>query len=221
MTHIHFVSAHFGGKPPWKNRITHDKYTITNAFYDDNNTPSRHLSMHPRLKGKIPKMLEWKFIDSEWYVWLDSSIKILSNDICDWIIETANGKSLCLFKHSYASTILEEANRVRENLNRSVDYINRRYRGEPITEQLIHYYGDPQFKDNKLFGLTLFAYHRRASLLMKEWFDHNVIWSIQDQLSFPYVLNKSGIEYSLFDGLITEKNPYFEWDWKNREKNLN
>ena len=176
--------------------------------------------MHPRLKGKIPKMLEWQTIEADWYVWLDSSIKILSNDICEWILETANGKPLCLFNHSYASTIREEANRVRENLSRQVEYIKKRYSGEPITEQLVHYYGDPAFKDDKLFGLTIFAYHRTAKDLMQEWFNHNVIWSIQDQLSFPYVLSKSGLKYSTFEGLITEKNPYFQWNWQAREKNL-
>ena len=176
--------------------------------------------MHPRLKAKIPKMLEWRFIDADWYVWLDSSIRVLSNEICDWILQTAKDNPLCLFRHSYASSIREEALRVRDNLSRDISYIKRRYEGEPILEQLAHYYGDPTFRDNQLFGMTLFAYHRSASGLMQEWFNHNAIWTIQDQLSFPYVLHQSGLEYSLFDGLITEANPFFAWDWKAREERL-
>jgi len=220
MTHIHFVSAHFGGPAPWKHVVKHPKHTITCAYYDDLNTPSRHLAMHPRLKGKIPKMMEWQFVEADWYVWLDSSIRILSDDICDWILESAADKPLCLFKHSYASSIREEAQRVMDNLKRGIPYIQRRYQGEPILEQLIHYYGDPGFIDDRLFGLTFFAYHKSAMNLMREWFEHNVIWSIQDQLSFPYVLQKSGLSFSLFEGLITEPNPYFEWNWQSREQNL-
>lgn len=221
MARIHFVSAHFGGTPPWRHTIQHPHHQISCAYYDDFNTPSRHLAMHPRLKAKIPKMLEWQFIDADWYVWLDSSIRIRSDAICDWVLDTAGDNPLCLYKHSFAHSIHEEAKRVRDNLDREIDYIKRRYAGEPILEQVIHYYGDPDFVDNQLFGLTLFAYHRSASHLMLNWFHHNVIWSIQDQLSFPYCLQKSGLAYSLFDGLITEENPFFEWDWMRREENLN
>lgn len=220
MAHIHFVSAHYGGQPPWRLAISHPSHRVTAAYYDDSNTPARHLALHPRMKAKIPKMLEWQRIEADWYVWLDSSIHIKSNSICDWILNTANGKPLCLFKHSYANSIAQEARRVRDNLAREVPYIKQRYAGEPIAEQVTHYYGDPDFKDDKLFGLTMFAYTRDAGALMKEWFHHNVIWTLQDQLSFPYVLQKSGLEYSLFDSLITEPNPYFEWNWKRREQNL-
>ena len=220
MTHIHFVSAHFGGTPPWKHNVTHTKHKVTCSYYDDANTPSRHLAMHPRLKAKIPKMLEWQFIDADWYVWLDSSIQIRSNTICDWILDTAGNKPLCLFRHSYATSIREEAQRVRDNLRRGITYIQQRYQGEPLLEQIVHYYGDPYFKDDRLFGMTLFAYHKSASNMMQEWFNHNVIWSIQDQLSFPYVLHQSGLEYSLFNGLITDANSFFEWNWKARERHL-
>ena len=92
--------------------------------------------------------------------------------------------------------------------------------GEPIKEQLIHYLGDPDFVDNKLFGMTFFAYHKSASKLMQKWFIENIMWSIEDQISFPYVLNKSGIDYSLFDGFIDGENDLFEWDWRARESNL-
>lgn len=220
MAHIHVVSAHYGGSPPWKLEINHPSHRITTAYYDDINTPSRHLALHPRMKAKIPKMLEWQRVKADWYIWLDSSIKIKNNRIIDWILNTADGQPLCLFKHSYANSIAEEARRVRDNLAREVTYIKQRYAGEPITEQVIHYYGDPEFKDDKLFGMTMFAYTSEAGPLMKEWFHHNVVWSLQDQISFPYVLQKSGIGYSVFNCLITEQNPYFEWNWQLREQSL-
>ena len=71
MTHMHFVSAHFGGKPPWIHQIRSKAVETSTAYYTDKNTPSRHNTMTPRLKAKIPKMLEWQFIDADWYVWMD------------------------------------------------------------------------------------------------------------------------------------------------------
>tara|TARA_B100000959_G_scaffold70666_2_gene74885 strand:- start:9306 stop:9977 length:672 start_codon:yes stop_codon:yes gene_type:complete len=220
MAHIHFVSAHFGGPAPWTQRIASQKHKVTTAYYTDQNTPSRHLAMHPRLKAKIPKMLEWRFMEADWYVWLDSSIKITSPDIIEYILQTAGDAPLCLFRHSYVNSIAEESKRVRNNLQRQIPYISKRYSGEPILEQIIHYYGDSNFRDENLFGMTFFAYHRSAAPLMQEWFNENVIWTIQDQLSFPYVLQKSGMTYSTFDGYITDPNPWFCWDWQTREQHL-
>ena len=220
MARVHFISAHFGGNPPWKNQIKSSKHDISVAYYDDSNTPSRHLAMHPRLKAKIPKMLEWKFIDSDWYVWMDSSVRLKEEDPVDEILSSAGDSPLCLFKHSYGNSIEYEAKRVLNDLKEKREYISKRYKGEAIKEQLVHYYGDNEFVDNKLFGMTFFAYHRSASSLMQEWFMHNLIWSIEDQISFPYVLFKSGLKYSVFDGTVDGGNKLFKWEWRKREANL-
>tara|TARA_Y100001968_G_C19436076_1_gene759776 strand:- start:1046 stop:1738 length:693 start_codon:yes stop_codon:yes gene_type:complete len=224
MTRIHYVSAHFGGPIPWKHKIFSKDHNISVNYYHDLNTPSRHLSMHPRLKSKIPKMLEWKYVKAEWYVWIDSSIKLKNIDLSKIILETAKDKSLCLFKHTQGSSILEEANSVRAQINtknwKNNHYFLKRYSGEPILEQLINYYGDKDFVDNKLFSMTFFAYHYSAINLMKEWFLHNTIWSIEDQISFPYLLQKSGLKYALFNGTILDNTEIFNWDWNTRENHF-
>jgi len=176
--------------------------------------------MHPRLKAKVPKMLEWQSVDADWYIWMDSSIRITANDPTSIILDTAGNKKLCLFNAFPRQSILEECNAVRQALKTNHEYQSNRYKGEPILDQLIHYYGDKKFTDNKLFGMTFFAYHRSISHLMQAWFIENVRWSIQDQISFPYVLNSSGIDYSLFEGKINGSNSLFEWDWRQREKRL-
>ena len=220
MARVHFVSAHFGGSMPWKKQISSENHEVSVAYYDDKNTASRHLSMHPRLKAKIHKMLQWRFVDSDWYVWMDSSVKLIHPDPASYIIDAVGKAPLCLFKHTSANSIVEEASRVLYDLQNHIDYAEKRYLGEPIREQVINYLSDPNFIDNKLFGMTFFAYHSSISHLMQEWFLHNLTWSIQDQISFPYVLYKSGVEYSLFDGTIDGENKLFEWDWRTREENL-
>lgn len=220
MARVHFASAHFGGPIPWKQDISSSRHDVSVAYYDDKNTPSRHLALHPRMKGKIHKMLEWRFVDADWYVWMDSSVWLTAKDPASLILAAAGSSPLCLFPASTRTTIREECAVVRKSLLLGHDYIVNRYSGEPILEQLIHYYGDTRFKDDKLFGLTFFAYHRSAIPLMQAWFLENMIWSIQDQISFPYVLQLSGLNYSLFEGRIDGDNPLFEWDWKARERNL-
>lgn len=222
MTRMHFVSAHFGGPVPWTHHVESSTVDVTCAYYNDQNTPSRHNAMTPRLKAKIPKMLEWQCVESDWYVWMDSSVK-LNPDIQDLpakILETANSKPLCLFAHTAGTSIREEAERVIQSMKNNHTYLIKRYSGEPIRDQLIHYYGDPEFTDNKLFATTFFAYHKSAIPMMKEWFNHNVIWSLQCQISFPYVLNKFALPYSLFEGTVNTGNPYFTWHWREREQKL-
>ena len=218
--HFHFVSAHFGSSTPWQHKPKSKEHHISLKYYDDNNTPSRRLAMHPRLKAKIPKMLEWKSYEADWYVWLDSSIRLNPDiDIPSIIIKKANGNPLCLFRHSLGKTIMDEAKCVLENIQYGNDYFKRRFIGEPIKSQLIYYYGDPDFKDINLFQMSFFAYHRSAAPLMKEWFIHNCLWTLKDQISFPYVLQKSGLKYGLFEGTIPN-NFMFRWEWKKREEHL-
>ena len=221
MVKVHFVTAHFGGEIPWVPYLRSDKHQISLNYYHDGNFPSRHLSMHPRLKAKIPKMLEWKSIESDWYVWMDSSIRPLEGiDLADEVIKQAGDNPLCFFLHSKVNTIREEAKRTIDMLNQGHKYFTIRYSGEPIINQLIHYYGDPSFKDKILLAGNFFAYHRSATGLMQEWFNEVVEWSLKDQISLPYVLYKSGLKYSVFEGYTNIKNKYFTWEWRKREKSL-
>ena len=99
MTRMHFVSAHFGGPVPWDFHVTSDTVEVSTAYYTDSNTPSRHLAMHPRLKSKIPKMMEWRNIDSDWYVWIDSSLKLKNNflDLPAQILKVAGDNPLVFY----------------------------------------------------------------------------------------------------------------------------
>ena len=91
--------AHFGGEPPWKHQIKSNKYKVTTAYYTDKNTASRHNSMTPRLKAKIPKMLEWQVVNADWYVWMDSSIRLKDIDL-EAILKCAGNNPLCFFRHT-------------------------------------------------------------------------------------------------------------------------
>lgn len=217
--HFHCASAHFGGPKPWEH-ILHSSYSISSAYYDDTNMPSRHNSMHPRLKAKIPKMLEWRTAQADWYIWMDSSVRVKENiDIPEEIIKTSKGKPLCLFRHTKLTSIQQEALAIKQAISKGVDYHIKRYSGEPLISQVKSYLSDKSFEDTKLFQMTFFAYHKSAAGLMQEWFLHNCIWSIEDQISFPYVLHKSGLEYSYFEGNALGNN-IFTWDWQSRESKL-
>ena len=222
MMRMHFVSAHFGGTPPWEHNIESESVEVSHSYYTDKNFPKRYNSMTPRLKSKIPKMLEWKYRDADWYVWIDSSIKINSDikDLPAMILDRAGNNPICAFRSSGGNSIREEAYRVIKSMENNHEYLIKRYSGEPILEQLIHYYGDPNFRDTSLYSTGFFAYNKKAFDMLKDWFEHTVTWSLQCQISFPYILQKHGLNCSLFEGTVNHGNPYFKWDWQSREINL-
>ena len=207
--HIHFISASFNRNKSKQFSIKSSNHKITISTYDDHNYPSRRLAMHPRLKGKIPKMLEWKFVDADWYVWLDDSFSVLTDSLAEDILKVAGKNKLILFKHPNRNSIKEEYEFMQKKLNKKNLYLFSRYAGEPIKKQVEHYLNDSSFRDNKLFSMGFFAYHKSMKPLMLDWFLENITWSVQDQISFPYVLQKHKVRYSLFEGTFL-RNPYVQ-----------
>lgn len=211
------LSAHFGGPKPWTQKLN-SKHPFEFIYYDDNNFPGRENAMHPRLKSKIPKMLGWRYHKADWYVWMDSSVIIKPGvDIPEAILKTAGNNSLCLFKHTQLNRIQDEAQWVKRAVNSGNPYFKDRFEGEPILRQVKTYLADKDFQDNKLFQMTFFAYHYSARAIMNEWFIQNCLWSVKDQLSFPYVLSKSKKAYSLFRGNAID-NDLFLWNVQKRDE---
>jgi hypothetical protein len=73
-----------------------------------------------------------------------------------------------------------------------------------MTNQVAAYLSDPTFEDSRLFEAGAFIYSSRIvqdtrSNVMKEWFHQNCRWSVQDQLSLPYVLHQFDVDVVPFD----------------------
>lgn len=181
-----------------------DRLNVDVKIYNDLNTPSRLLSMHPRLKGKIPKMLEW--ISSpgyDYYIWVDSKFT-LNNGIIETLINKLGDADLGLFNHLNRDSIQSELEFVNLLIEQGNHYLNSRYVGEHMDKQVSDYLNDKTFVDDKLFAAGCFIYSSKLVEnteynLLKEWFFHNNIYSIQDQLSLPYLLHKFKTKYITFD----------------------
>ncbi|MEI9928882.1 MAG: glycosyltransferase domain-containing protein [Sphingomonas sp.] len=124
MMKVHICSAHFGGKPPnILPRLVQKHHDVTQSFYSDENTPSRINCMHPRLKGKIPKMLEHRVHDADWYIWIDSKFVIKSADLASDVIETAGNSQIILYCHPFRSSIREESELIAERISNGDEYL--------------------------------------------------------------------------------------------------
>ena len=203
---IILTSCNFGDKQSLviNNQDEIDRLNIDVKIYNDLNTPSRLLSMHPRLKGKIPKMLEWLSSPGyDYYIWVDSKFT-LNNGIIETLINQLGDADLGLFKHSHRDSIKSELEFVNLLIEQGNHYLNSRYVGEHMDKQVADYLSDETFVDDKLFAAGCFIYRSklvesREYNILKEWFFHNNLYSIQDQLSLPYLLHKFKTKYITFD----------------------
>jgi hypothetical protein len=216
-TKIHIVTASFGENKDYNFVLPEQKdngFDVTVSVYNDTNTHSRHLSLHPRTKGKIPKMLEWLEFDSDYYIWFDSKFKIKSENFIEKIISLVGDKEIMVCKHPSRTTIKSELDFVNSQMIYKNKYLLERYSGERMEEQVNHYLNDSDFIDNNLFAMGFFVYSKKLVInknynLLTDWFFHNCYWSIQDQLSFPYLLQKHKTNYDVFDFNILD-NEYFK-----------
>jgi len=172
---------------------------------NNSNFPVRTNAMHPRLQGKIPKMLAWElYPDYDYYIWIDSAFSFLRTDSVQWFLDQLGDKQAAFFTHPYRKSIKEEVDFVVNNMGNNDQYLIDRYRNENMTDQVNTYLKDDQYIDNVLISAGAFIYsadivRNRENNVMKEWFYQNCLWSVQDQLSLPYVLQKYNIDYNIIN----------------------
>ena len=212
------TSASFGSplRSRWIDQAESANIEITFNRISEPSHISRRNSMHPRLRGKVPKMLAWEeHPNYDYYVWMDSSFSMDSPRSIEWIVNQCTGFDACFFKHSERRSIRDELTFMEGLMSNGNAYLKQRYDGEPMRAQVEKYCADEEFVDDRLFECGLFIYSKslvknHKTNLMKEWFYHNCIWSVQDQLSLPYVMSKFRVKYKTFDTTIF-KNQYFKF----------
>lgn len=191
-------------------------YDVEYVCYTDKNTASRSLSLHPRLKSKIPKMLDWVENPADFYIWFDSKFKIKSNTLVDDMVNSLGDHDIQIFKHPHRKNIKSEIEYLENEMNvLNNTYLIDRYEGERTKSQYEFYIEDPNFVDDKFFSMGFFIYSKnlienKDHNLMTDWFFHNSYWSVQDQISFPYLLHKHKTKYRTFDFKLFN-NKYFKW----------
>jgi hypothetical protein len=206
MMRVLVTTASFGGElhSKWVDQVS-DRYEIVFNRIDDKTESPRKKAMSPRLRGKIPKIVVWEdHPDYDYYIWMDSSFSLLKTDAIEKMVDYCIGWDACFFKHPTRTSVKQELDFVVSLMHISNQYLLDRYEGERMIEQVESYSKDATWKDNLLIACGTFIYSKsivenKEYNLMKEWFYQNCLWSVQDQLSFPYLLHKFKTNFRLFE----------------------
>lgn len=181
-----------------KERPKHKLYHIFNRiWYNQKQFPSKE-DNQTRLIAKIPKMLFCKLIPQEYdyYIWLDSKFTIHKHwlDYVLWLISNHEFYDIITSKHSDRNSVKDEVNFMLGHIKNENKGMCEKYVGVDIARQYELYKN--KFVDNRLFELTMIIYSNKIvskENFLEEWYAHNYYYSIQDQLSFAYLINKHRI----------------------------
>jgi len=212
---IAMVSCRLGGIDGENGLTMHRTQTVpVDAFvFDDANFPKKH-DVSSRLQAKIPKMLGWKLRPGyKYYIWLDSTIIFKDENTVNWLVESLGDNDIGLFQHKtfFKSNVQEEVDYCIRQIAKGNEYLSSRYNINELKEQCLDYLSDDSFKDGILYCGGIFIYRNTEKVrgALTEWFLHNVVYTVQDQVSLPYIVHRRGLSVSLLNGTL-ESNPYID-----------
>jgi hypothetical protein len=199
------IASHMGGRCGNSIVSQNTKHDVTFICLDDINFSKRQNALHPRLTAKMPKMLAWELYPGyDFYIWIDQMFSIRNPDAIEWFINELGDKDAMFFPHSGRSSIKTELDFVESLMEAGNEYLLSRYAGERMKEQVDEYLKDPKFQDDFLIEAGAFIYkskivENKEQNVFKDWFYQNCFYSVQDQLSLPYMLIKHNIDFKLAD----------------------
>ncbi len=205
-TKIAVISASLGGfdKPS-----QHVKQSIPCDYFNftDENFPPRVCAMTPRLQAKIPKMFGWQLVPNyDYYIWIDGNLCLADPEAVAYLHTKCQGHDIVVLKHPRRPNIRQEVRYTRKGINQQSMYIVGRYNNEWLKEQYAAVQADKEYVDDLLVNGGIFMYRNTPAVqaMFKEWWYHVTRYIIQDQVSFPYALKKSGVKINILPDVFSD-----------------
>ena len=166
---------------------------------------------HPRLAAKRPKMMPWLFTDCDAAVWIDASFEIVGRNFRWWCNRHLDQDDFVVWRHPEERIdFADEA---------AVCWDWPKYSAYPIRQQVKHYLDQGMPRRWGLFACGSIAY--RFTPIVKglgaRWYEENLRWSIQDQVSLPFLLWDSGMRFGTWQA-FQYKNDYLRLRWDERPR---
>ena len=145
------------------------------------------------LASKIPKFRPDLFCETEYSVWIDANIRDPKNWLCKETKNQLKTNDFVLFGHPNRKTITREVKESRKFAKYN----------HAMLELQLSWYLEQGFPDNiGLWACGIIARKHNANNIEfgNSWFLENARWSIQDQISFAYLVWERQFSFGLFPG---------------------
>lgn len=163
----------------------------------------------PRLAGKRPKMMPWLYTDCDAAVFMDASIEVTHHQLREWAEQSLTAHDLVLWSHPEGRTCLRQEAEVCQDWPKYSPYDMR--------GQVQHYDAEGMPTDWGLFacGVIGWRFTDDAKRFGNMWLQEQHDWSIQDQVSLPYLLWREGKAFGIWPA-NQYQNPFFRIRWDRR-----
>jgi hypothetical protein len=162
---------------------------------------------HPRLAAKAPKMMPFDFLNADIAVWIDAAFQVVSPEFRRFCQESLGDNDFIVWEHPD----LWHRNDLYQEANYCQDW--PKYNQWPIRDQTAHYKAEGMPEGFGLWacGAIVWRNNNQAQRFGQAWYQENVRWSIQDQVSFPYLVWKLEPTFGVFPAKEFD-NPYLRWE---------
>lgn len=165
-------------------------------------------SEHPRLAAKRPKMMPWLFTDCDAAVWLDASFEITGR-FSWWVREHLERDDFVVWRHPEGRMDFADEASVCWDWPKYADY--------DLRGQVRSYLGKGMPRGWGLFacGTVGYRFTPQVKRLGSRWYEEQFAWSPQDQVSLPFLLWDTGLQFGTWQGNEYD-NPYVRLRWDER-----
>lgn len=141
---------------------------------------------HPRLAAKRPKFLPWEYVQTDASVWIDAAFEV-RDKFKPFVDEHLAAHDFVVWKHPEQRTCLYAEARYCQDWSK--------YLADPIREQTAHYRDLGMPEDFGLFAAGAIGWRHTPAMrdFGHAWLQECQTWSIQDQISLPFLLWQRGI----------------------------
>lgn len=117
----------------------------------------------------------------DYYIWIDGSILLRQTFLDNIFDHIQRGHELIQFKHSVRDNIKDET---------YVSIQMPKYKTQQLSQQYVDYMNEGFPDKSGLFENTIIIRKKndRCNAIFDKWWIHNLKYSYQDQISYPYVL---------------------------------
>lgn len=149
--------------------------------------------LHPRMAAKVAKCEPWRYTDDDLVIWVDGNIVPTTDRFLEHLIDSSTGP-ISQYRHPHRDCITDEA-----KVSAGMD----KYRGQRVIEQAAHYMdrGHPAHWGLWATGIIVYRYPF-PTILGAYWLAEQCAWTVQDQISQPYLLHMYGLMPTTIPGDI-------------------
>src|SRR6478609_8274236 len=200
MKRVAIVTANIGGIdeifPPIKQ---FHEYEL--CYFTENTLPFPLPHLNNRMKGKYFKTQAHRFLDHDVFIWIDSSIEVISPNFIEICLANLEEHDVVITRHEQRKNVYEELEYIIGKMKAGDKYLLKRYAKEPFYKEYDHYKQSGLPKTIPLFNCFFFARHNNAQMnaMFDEWWNEILCYSNFDQTAFSYVSWKHNAKVNVIE----------------------